>query len=90
MQHLQINPTKNSTINSLLDMKFPALKSNDNKQTHYITPKTIGYIHALICDSITDLASDACNARALRNEAMILQVLEQEEPAVFREICSPR
>ncbi len=66
-------------------MKFPALKSTNNEQTHYITPKTIGYIHWLICDSITGLASDTCNTRALRNESMILEVLEEEEPAVFRQ-----
>jgi hypothetical protein len=65
--------------------KFPTLKSADNEQNHFITPKTIGYIHRLICDSITDLASDTCNARALRNESMILEVLEQEELAVFRQ-----
>ncbi len=28
--------------------------------------------------------SDACNQRALRNEIMILEVLEAQEPAVFR------
>ena len=45
----------------------------------------IGYIHSLICDSITLFHSDACNANALRNESMILEVLEAEEPAVFRQ-----
>ena len=46
---------------------------------------SIGYIHGLICDSITLFHSDACNAKALRNESMILEVLEAEEPAVFRQ-----
>ena len=48
---------------------------------------SIGYIHGLICDSITLFHSDACNAQALRNESMImiLEVLEAEEPAVFRQ-----
>jgi hypothetical protein len=85
MQRLQVNPTKNRTFHSLLAMKFPSFKSTNNEQTHYITPKTIGYIHGLICDSITDLASDTCNARALRNEPMILEVLEEEEPTAFRQ-----
>ena len=44
-----------------------------------------GYIHGLICDSITLFHTDACNAQALRNESMILEVLEAEEPAVFRQ-----
>ena len=46
---------------------------------------SIGYIHSLICDSITLFHADACNAKALRNESMILEVLEAEEPAVFRQ-----
>ena len=50
-----------------------------------MTPKTIGYIHGLICDSITLFHSDACNAKALRNESIILEVLVAEEPAVFRQ-----
>ncbi len=50
-----------------------------------MTPKTIAYIHSLICDSITLFHSDACNARALRNEIMILEVLEKQEPAVLRQ-----
>ena len=45
----------------------------------------IGYIHGLICDSITLFHSDACNTKALRNESMLLEVLEAEEPAVFRQ-----
>ncbi len=39
-------------------MNFPTLKSANNEQNQYITPKTIGYIHRLICDSITYLDSD--------------------------------
>ncbi len=48
-----------------------------------MTPKTIAYIHGLIFDSNTLFQTNPCNARALRNETMILEVLEEEEPAVF-------
>ena len=85
MQRLQIIPGKNRTIHSLLQSEFPPIKSTNNKPTPYVTPKTIGYIHGLICDSITLFHSDACNAKALRNESMILEVLEAEEPAVFHQ-----
>ncbi len=85
MQQLQINPTKNSTIHLLLHKHFQAIKSSDNKQTNYVTPKTISYIHGIVTDSITGLTSDACNQRALSNEIMILEVLEKQEPAVFRQ-----
>jgi hypothetical protein len=59
-------------------------------QMSYIAPKTIGYIHGLICkflncNSITLFQSNACNTRALHNEGMILEVLEAEELAVFRQ-----
>jgi hypothetical protein len=81
MQHLQINQTKNCTISSLLQKRFPAIKSTNDKLTNYVTPKTISYIHWRVTDSITCLPSDACNQRALQNEIMILEVLEA--PAVF-------
>ncbi len=85
MQRLQIAPGKNRTIHSLMESAFPPLKSTNNKPTPYVTPKTISYIHGLICDSITMFHSDACNARALRNEMMVLEVLEKKEPAIFRQ-----
>ena len=52
-----------------------------------MTPKTIGYIHCLICNSITLFHSNTCNTQApgLCNESMILVVLEAKEPAVFRQ-----
>ena len=85
MQRLQIAPGKNRTIHSLLESAFPPLKSTNNEPTPYVTPKTISYIHGLICDSITMYHSDACNARALRNEMMVLEKLEEREPAIFRQ-----
>jgi hypothetical protein len=85
MQRFQIIPGKNRTIHSLLKSEFPPIKSTNNKPTPYVTPKTIGYIHGLICDSITLFHSDACNAKALSNENMILEILEAKEPAVFRQ-----
>jgi hypothetical protein len=82
-QRLQIIPGKNHNIHLLLESDFAYLKSTDNKPSPYVTPKTISYIHSLICDSIAMFHSDACNARALSNETLILEVLEPEEPAVF-------
>ena len=85
MQSFKIVPGKNMTIHALLHKNFPPLKSTDNKPTPYVSPKTIGYIHGLIVDSITLFPTNACNARALRNELMILEVLDEQEPKVFRE-----
>jgi hypothetical protein len=50
-----------------------------------VNPKTICYIHGIVTDCITRLPSDACTQRALRNEIMILEVLEEQEQAVFRQ-----
>ena len=85
MQHLQINPAKNLTVHMLMQKQFPAIKSSDNKPTMYVTPKMIGYIHGIVTDCIPHLSSDANNQRALRNEIMILEVLEALEPALFRQ-----
>jgi hypothetical protein len=85
MQQLQISVSKNNTIHTLLHKQFPAIKSSDNKPTYYVSPKTIGYIHGIVTDCITRLPSDVCTQRALRNEIMILEVLEAQEPAVFRQ-----
>ena len=52
MQQLLINVSKNNTIHSLLQKQFPAIKSSDYKPTYYVTPKTIGYIHAIVTDCI--------------------------------------
>jgi hypothetical protein len=84
MQQLQINVSKNNTIHSLLQKRFPAIKSSDNKPKYYVTPKTIGYIHGIVTYCITRLPSDACNQCTLQNEIMILEVLAAQEPAVFR------
>ncbi len=35
VQHLQINPTKNSNIHLLLHKQFLAIKSSDDKPTNY-------------------------------------------------------
>jgi hypothetical protein len=37
----------------LVNSTFPAIKSKDNKPTPAVTPKTVGYIYALIMDNLT-------------------------------------
>ena len=85
MQSFKIVPGKNMTIHALLNKNFPPLKSTDNMPTPYVSPKTIGYIHGLIVDCITLFPTNACNAHALHNELMILEVLDEQEPKVFCE-----
>ena len=47
MTALLINPSKNTSIASILGSTFPAIKSTNNLPTLYITPRTVAYIHAL-------------------------------------------
>ncbi len=89
MQRFEINPSKNNTVHSLLELKFPPLKSTNNMPAPYVTPRTIGYIHSIIVDSITLFNSDGCNTRALSNENMILEVLNKKDKAVFRKESAP-
>jgi hypothetical protein len=87
MQQLQISISKNNTIHMLLHKQFPAIKSTNNQPNYCVSPKTIGFIHRIVTDCITRLPSDACTQCSIRvrNEIMILKVLEAQEPAVFRQ-----
>jgi hypothetical protein len=80
----EINPSKLLTITALLDGTFPAFKSTNNKPTPMITPMTVGYIHALIIDTVSLYQSDSPNARALRVEIMARDELIKLDHAVFR------
>ncbi len=85
MQHCEINPVKLRTINALMDATFPPIASTGNVPTPYVTPRTIAYIHALIVDSISLHPSPPLRDRALLNETMVLDVLNEMSPQVFRE-----
>jgi hypothetical protein len=58
--------------------------SRDDKPTPTITSKTIGYIHALVMDTLTFNSTKAPYARALQNQAMICGELDQLTPAAFQ------
>jgi hypothetical protein len=80
MQRYEINPAKHCTIAALLDTTFPPISSTGNIPTPYITPRTIAYIHALIVDSITLHPSTTLRERALLNENILLDVLNEMRP----------
>ena len=67
MPHYEINPVKQNTIAALLDRKFPPIAASAKKPTNYVTPKSVGYIHALIIDCISGSTnySESPHARAL-------------------------
>ena len=59
MSLLQVNPCKHNTLQDIVTYQFPAIKSTDNKPTPAITSKTIGYIHALVFDTLTFNSTEA-------------------------------
>ena len=84
MSLLQVNPCKHNTVQDIVTCIFPAIKSTDNKPTPAITSKTIGYIHALVMDTLTFNSTEAPYARALQNQAMICAELDKLTPAAFQ------
>jgi hypothetical protein len=84
----KVSPSSGTTIAALLDRTFPAIPSIDDIDfklpTPLITPKTVGYIHALIIDSVTSLHSESAYARALTREATVVKELEALSIANFR------
>ncbi len=65
MAMFQINPCKHITVHDVVNSTFPAIKSTDNKPTPAVTPKTVGYIHALVINTLTFHSTEAPYARAL-------------------------
>jgi uncharacterized membrane protein len=84
MSLLHVNPCKHNTVQDIVTCIFPAIKSTDNKPTPAITSKTIGYIHALVMDTLTFNSTEAPYARALQNQAMICAELDKLTPAAFQ------
>ena len=80
----EINPSKHLTINALVEGSFPAINATDGKPTPFVGPRTVAYIHALIVDTVTILQSHAPNTRALRNETMVHQELQNMDPVTFQ------
>ena len=81
---LQVNPCKHNTVQDIVTYNFPAIESTDNKPTPAITSKTIGYIHALVFDTLTFNSTDAPYARALESEKYICAELDKLTPAQFQ------
>ena len=84
MSLLQVNPCKHNTVQDIVTYNFPAIESTDNKPTPAITSKTIGYIHALVFDTLTFHSTDAPYARALESEKYICAELDKLTPAQFQ------
>jgi hypothetical protein len=83
MSQLQIVPSEQHTVTRLMELLFPGIKATDCERTPLVSKHTIGYIHALMIDSVTALSTEPPKARALRNETMVVEELELNKD-VFR------
>jgi hypothetical protein len=68
MQMYQIDPSKLLTVKALVNGSFPTIQSTKDQPTPFITARTIGYIHALLINTLSANNSASVHARALRNE----------------------
>jgi hypothetical protein len=86
MSVYEINPSEllRLTISALVESSFPAIKATDNQPTPFVSPRTVAYIHALVINTVSMHHSDSPNARALRNETMVRQELQNMTPVAFR------
>ena len=76
MTELAVVPSQKHTVARLMDLSFPGIKETNGERTPLVSKHTIGYIHALMIDTVTSVSSEAPKARALRNETMVVEELE--------------
>jgi hypothetical protein len=80
----QINSCKHITVHDVLNSTFPAIKSTDNKPTPAVTPKTVGYIHALVIDTLTFHSTEALYDSALIVQEDVCGELNKLTPSAFQ------
>ena len=79
MSELAIVPSLKHTVARLMELSFPGIKETNGERTPLVSKHTIGYIHALMIDTVTSVSSEPPKARALRNETMVVEELEANE-----------
>jgi hypothetical protein len=72
-----------SALEIVMQLSFPGIKETDGERTPLVSKHTIGYIHALMIDTVATLTTDPPRARALRNKTMVVEELELNKD-VFR------
>ena len=84
MSLFHVSPGKGSTVPKIVNDTFPAIRATNDQPTPVITSKTVGYIHALVIDTLTFHSTDATFAQAITNSEVICGELDALTPAVFR------
>ena len=83
MSLLHVSPGKGS-VPKIVNDTFPAIKATNDQPTPMVTSKTVGYIHALVIDTITFHSTDATFAQAISNSEVIRAELDALTPDKFR------
>ena len=84
MSLFHVSPGKGSTVPMIVNDTFPAIRATNDQPTPMITSKTVGYIHALVIDTLTFHSTDATFAQAITNSEVICGELDALTPDVFR------
>ena len=84
MSLFHVSPGKGSTVPKIVNDTFPAIRATNDQPTPMVTSKTVGYIHALVIDTLTFHSTDATFAQAITNSEVICGELDALTPAVFR------
>ena len=79
LSQLEVVPSQKHTVARLMELSFPGIKETNGERTPLVSKHTIGYIHALMIDTVTSVSSEPPKARALRNETMVVEELEANE-----------
>ncbi len=77
MSRIAIVPSEKHTVMRLMECSIPPIKAADNLRTPLVSKD--GYIHALMIDTLTNFSTEIICTRALRNEKMVIEELEENE-----------
>uniref|UniRef100_A0A7S0MH99 Uncharacterized protein n=1 Tax=Cryptomonas curvata TaxID=233186 RepID=A0A7S0MH99_9CRYP len=80
-----VSPGKGTSVRTIVTSTFPAIKATKDKTTPAVTSKTVGYIHALLIDTLTFHSTDPIYARAVANAEVIREELDGLTPDAFRD-----
>ena len=79
LSELAIVPSLKHTVARLMELSFPGIKETNGERTPLVSKHTIGYIHALMIDTVTSVSSEHPKGRALVHETMVVEELEKNE-----------
>jgi hypothetical protein len=86
MSRIAIFPFEKHTVMCLMESSFPAIKAADNLRTSIVSKHTVGYMHGLMIDTLTNFPTEIIRTRAPRNEKMVIEELEENEDVYRTEL----